>query len=83
MNTPQKPQLHKHNVSKSAFISLKDEMPKPSKKNPNFSDNLMLLVGKRKYKGVFSFHFNRFYKSGFHVENYIFEIEKVNGWRLL
>ena len=83
MNTPLKNQLHKHSVCKSAFISPKDEMPKPSEKNPNFSDKLMLLVGKRKYKGVFSFHFNRFYKDGFHIENYIFEIEKVNGWRLL
>ena len=83
MNTPLNPQLHKHNVSKSAFISQRDEMPKPSEKNKNFSEKLMLLVGKRKYKGVFSFHFNRFYKDGFHIDNYIFEIDKVDGWRLL
>lgn len=70
-------------VGKSVFISPKDGMPKPSEKNKNFSEKLMLLVGKRKYKGVFSFHSNQFYKDGFYTENYIFSIDKINGWRLL
>lgn len=72
-----------HNLLANGFISPKVEMPQPSEKNKNFSEKLMLLVGKRKYKGVFSFHFNQFYKDGFHVENYIFPIDKVDGWRLL
>jgi len=78
-----KPALNIASVSKSAFISPRIEMPKPSEKNRYFSEKLMLLVGKRKYKGVYSFHFKRFYKDGFHTENYIFEIDKVDGWRLL
>ena len=82
MNTQQTPNCI-NIVLANGFISPKVEMPKPSEKNKYFSEKLMLLVGKRKYKGVFNFHFNRFYKDGFHTENYIFEIDKVDGWRLL
>jgi len=67
----------------NGFISPKYELPKASEKNRYFSKPLMLLVGKRKYRGVFSLHFNKFYKDGFHIENNSFEIDKVNGWRLL
>ena len=83
MSTPQYPQLHKHNVSKSAFISPKVEMPKPSESNRYFSEPLMLLVGKRKYKGQYNFHRRHFSKVGYHIENYIFPDENVIGWKYL
>ena len=65
------------------FISPKVEMPKPSDKNRYFSDPLMLLVGKRKYKGQYNFHRQHFSKAGYHIENYIFSDENVVGWRYL
>ena len=46
----------------------------------------MLLIGNRKYRGVYSFYFGKFYKEGFHTENYIFDmfdIDKVRGWKYL
>lgn len=67
----------------NSFISPKTEMPKPSEKNNNFSEPLMLLVGKRKYKGFYNFNRSYFFKDGFHIENYIFPDENVLGWRYL
>ena len=65
------------------FISPKVEMPKPSEINRYFSEPLMLLVGKRKYKGQYNFHRLHFSKAGYHIENYIFPDENVVGWRYL
>lgn len=65
------------------FISPKVEMPKPSEKNRHFSDPLMLLIGRRKYKGQYNFHRRHFSKAGYHIENYIFPDENVLGWKLL
>ena len=65
------------------FISPKFEMPKPSENNRYFSEPLMLLVGKRKYKGQYNFHRRHFSKAGYHIENYIFSDENVLGWKLL
>ena len=65
------------------FISPKVEMPKPSESNRYFSEPLMLLVGKRKYKGQYNFHRRHFSKEGYHIENYIFPDENVVGWRYL
>jgi hypothetical protein len=65
------------------FISTKVEMPKPSEKNRYFSEPLMLLVGKRKYKGQYNFHRRHFSKAGYHIENYIFPDENVVGWMYL
>ena len=65
------------------FVSPKVEMPKPSEKNRYFSEPLMLLVGKRKYKGQYNFHRRHFSKAGYHIENYIFPDENVLGWKLL
>jgi hypothetical protein len=65
------------------FISPKVEMPKPSEKKRYFSEPLMLLVGKRKYKGQYNFHRRHFSKAGYHIENYIFPNENVLGWKLL
>jgi hypothetical protein len=65
------------------FISPKVEMPKPSERNRYFSEPLMLLVGKRKYKGQYNFHRKHFSKFGYHIENYIFPDGNVLGWKLL
>ena len=65
------------------FISPKNEMPKPSESNRYFSEPLMLLVGKRKYKGQYNFHRRHFSKVGYHIENYIFPDENVIGWKYL
>lgn len=65
------------------FISPKVEMPKPSESNRYFSEPLMLLVGKRKYKGQYNFHRRHFSKAGYHIENYIFPDENVIGWKYL
>ena len=65
------------------FISPKVEMPKPSESNRNFSEPLMLLVGKRKYKGQYNFHRRHFSKAGYHIENYIFLDENILGWKNL
>ena len=77
----------KHGIAKpmlcDGFISPKVEMPKPSEINRYFSDPLMLLVGKRKYKGQYNFHRLHFSKAGYHIENYIFPDENVVGWRYL
>ena len=63
------------------WIKCSDEMPKPSDRNKNFSDTIMLLVGKRKYKGFYNFHRAHFSKDGFHIENYIFNDGAVSHWR--
>ena len=65
------------------FISPKVEIPKPSESNRYFSEPLMLLVGKRKYKGQYNFHRRHFSKAGYHIENYIFPDENVIGWKYL
>jgi hypothetical protein len=65
------------------FISPKNEMPKPSEGNRYFSEPLMLLVGKRKYKGHYNFNRRHFSKLGYHIENYIFSDENVLGWKYL
>ena len=58
------------------------QLPPRSTKLMYFSPPLLLLVGKRKYRGCYSFYHKRFYKDGFHTENYSFETDKVNGWKL-
>ena len=82
MNTAETPTCTKPMLGEG-FISPKVEMPKPSESNRNFSEPLMLLVGKRKYKGQYNFHRRHFSKAGYHIENYIFLDENILGWKYL
>lgn len=70
------------NMLAAGFIDPRSELPSvKSSRNPHFSAPLLLLIGKRKYKGSYSFHFGWFYKDGFHTKNYIFDISQVSGWK--
>lgn len=44
------------------WINSTDEMPVPSKENKYFSDYIFFLVGNRKYRGSYNFHFDRWCK---------------------
>ena len=66
------------------FISTKEEMPKPSKKNRYFSEPVMILVGKRKYKAEYNFQRKHFFRIRIQGRrSYIFPDKNVLGWRYL
>lgn len=82
LQKPTQPDLTDSLPLADGFIDPRVELPsKKSDRNNNFSAPLLLLIGKRKYKGSYSFHFGWFYKDGFHTENYIFDISQVSGWK--
>ena len=79
MNTPITPEA----LIEMGFVDPKNELPPRSEGLKYFSIPIMILIGKRKYKGSYSYHHNKFYKNGFDLDYYGWDIEKVNGWKAL
>ncbi len=76
---------HKNHIMKTKedFKAPTKDMPLLSKTSFYFSDILMILVGKRKYKAVYNFAKKRFERWGSNTEYYWFEISEVVGWKLV
>ena len=53
-------------------------LPPKSEFNNYCSIEVFIFVGKRKYKGMYSFHFKNWYKSGYHYEST--KLENISGW---